>query len=290
MKLFVRGAGWVAAACKGGALLWVSVPMFAMAQSAPVAVVELKPEAVASFVVKHPYVVVQANSPDAKCTYCVGADKVFDEAATQKHSLPWVFARVQWSPWNTIPDFGGAMKVGGVPSQVVFLKGEPVGNLSGRPANAALLAKKLVSVAKDNGELRDSSTPEAGVGGAQLADTVPAMGPEVDPALNRMLARNQFLERVVTACGQRYPASKDAMTGVYRQWQASNKTSLDAAANQFLKYIMRNDRAPMDGAIGLEKSAMQRLLTQALGIDWKKAPSEVECGQVVDRITRLAVP
>lgn len=273
-----------------GALVLTLATLATMAQATPAAVVELKPNAVAAFVAQHPYAVVQTTSPDLACKYCVGADKVFDQSAAQKHSLPWVFARVQWSPWHKMPDFGGVMKVLGVPSQVVFLKGKSVGIVAGRPANAALFAKSIVSVAKDNGELADAGQGEAAKADPQFADAAPALGPQVEPGLIRVLARDQFLERVVTACGKDYPGAKRSLTDTYRQWQGSNKSTRDAASNQFLKYIMQNDRVPMDEAMRLEKAAVQRLVTQELGLDWKKMPTEAQCGQVVNKLTALAVP
>ncbi|QCB47234.1 hypothetical protein [Hydrogenophaga sp. PAMC20947] len=289
MKLVVHGAGWFDVAFKGGVLLCAVASMAAMAQAAPDAVVELKPEEVAAFLAKHPYAVVQATSPDSSCTYCVGADKVFDQAAAQKHSLPWVFARVQWSPWNKTPDFGDTMKVYGAPAHFVFLKGQPARDAGGRPVSANQFAQTIARIAGANGTQGQAAV--AGNGAVpklgKPATEAPAQG---DMALSRLMARDQFLARTVKACGQMYPNAQGGLTAIYQQWQTANKAARDAAAMQLMQFATRQERAPFDAALRAEKASVQKLLTQDLGIDWKKKPTAAQCGLVVDRVTKLPVP
>ena len=263
----------------------------AMAQSAPAsaapAVVELKPEDVAAFIAQHPYAVVQATSPDSSCTYCVGADKLFDQAAAQKHELPWVFARVQWSPWNKKPDFGDTMKVYGVPAHFVFLKGQPARDAGGRPVSANQFAQTIARIAGANNA---AGASVAAAGQPASAAKPASASAEVDVGLSRLMARDQFLERTVKACGQMYPGGQTAWAETYRAWQTTHKTAREAAARQFLQLASQQARAPFDAAMRAEKASVQKLLTQDLGIDWNKRPTEAQCGQVVQQLTAMAAP
>ena len=274
---------------QGSALVFAMASMGVTAQSAPAAVLELTPEGVAAFVAKHPYAVVQATSPDSSCTYCVGADKVFDQAAAQKHSLPWVFARVQWSPWNETPDFGSTMRVYGAPAHFVFIKGQPAKDAGGRPASASQFAQTLARIAGASGE---QSQPAAGKSHQpQSGKPEAGAGPvEGDMGLSRLMARDQFLERTVKACGQMYPNAQGRLAGTYKEWQTVNQRARDAASMQLMQFATRQERSPFDASVRAEKASVQKLLTQDLGIDWKKKPTEAQCTQVVNRVTQLPVP
>lgn len=252
-----------------------------MAQSASSVVVELEPQALAGYIAKHPYVVVQATSPDNSCTYCVGADKVFDQTAAQKHALPWMFARVQWSPWHKIPDFGSTMKVYGVPVHYVFIKDQTPSDAGGRPASASAFSQKIAAIAADNADSK-----KTGSATAQGADRAQSG----DPSLSRWLARDQFLDRTVVACSQMYPGAKSGLTQTYQQWKTSNKTALSAAATQLLTLASQQASASFDAAIRTEKAAVQKLLTQDLNIDWKQKPTESQCALVVNKVTQLPAP
>ena len=54
---------------------------------------------------------LQMNSPDPRCGYCKGADQLFDQAAALPHKPALAFARVQWTPWRQMPDFGKLIHV-----------------------------------------------------------------------------------------------------------------------------------------------------------------------------------
>ena len=125
----------------GGVVAVVAV-LPAIAQAANVK--ELKPAELAGFLARHDDAVVQLTSPNPSCTYCVGADRTFDQAAALPHRQGLVFARVQWSPWNKFPDFGALItEVYGLPSHFVFHRAKVVANVAGRPASATQLLAQI---------------------------------------------------------------------------------------------------------------------------------------------------
>jgi hypothetical protein len=128
-------------------VLCVSVAACAVATAAA-SVTELKPSEMAAFVARHEYVVVQMTSPEWKCTYCVGADRTFDQASVLRADVPMAFARVQWSPWSNIPDFGPLVEVLGVPTHYVFRRGKVMGEAEGRQDSALALIARINAIVR----------------------------------------------------------------------------------------------------------------------------------------------
>ena len=268
---------------KQAVLIGVLATAATQAPIAKSAVLELKPGEVAAFVARHPYAVVQATSPDRACGFCTGADKTFDQTAALKHRLPWVFARVQWSPWNKTPDFGDVMKVYGVPGQIVFRDGKVLGTIGGRPANAETLARNIADTVDKPVATRPASAPPA-------RPSARAPAKPIDQALMRLLVREQFLEQAVKGCGRLHADSEAPLNARFQTWKSSHTAPREAASRQYLDAIAQDNRASLDQAIRTEKAAQQARFATELGVDWKKKPTEAECSKVVDKLTSLPVP
>ena len=85
--------------------------------------------------------VVQVNSTDPKCGYCIGADKVFDQIAAKRYNKPVIFARVQWGLWKDFPKFDHTIKVFGAPSMLFFKNGAQTDVMPGGIKEAADIAE-----------------------------------------------------------------------------------------------------------------------------------------------------
>lgn len=98
-----------------------------------VAVDEVQPEELAAYLARHPRVAVQLTSPDPNCQPCAASYAAFDAAAAT-HGQRIRFARVQWLPWQTVPDSlkqTYALRV--VPEIKGFRDGQLTGTLAGIP-------------------------------------------------------------------------------------------------------------------------------------------------------------
>jgi hypothetical protein len=104
-------------------------------------VVELSADELVAFVKQHKTVVVQLNSADPKCGYCVGADKIFDQIAAKRYNKPVIFARVQWALWKDFPKFDPSIKVLGAPSMLFFKNGAQTDVMPGGIKEAADIAE-----------------------------------------------------------------------------------------------------------------------------------------------------
>lgn len=94
-------------------------------------VVELSADELLAFTKQHKTVIVQLNSADPKCGYCVGADKIFDQIAQKRYKNPVIFARVQWALWKDFPKFDPSIKIFGMPSLLFFKNGAQTDVLEG---------------------------------------------------------------------------------------------------------------------------------------------------------------
>jgi predicted DsbA family dithiol-disulfide isomerase len=92
-----------------------------------VAVDELQPEELAAYLARYPRVAVQLTSPDPNCQPCAAGYAAFDAAAAT-HGQRIRFARVQWMPWQTVPD---SLKQTYAPRVVPEIKGFKDGQLAG---------------------------------------------------------------------------------------------------------------------------------------------------------------
>ncbi len=137
-------------------------------------VVELSANEVLSFVAKHPSAVVQLNSGDPRCGYCVGADKLFDEIAAKPYSKPVVFARVQWALWKDFPKFEPAIKVFGMPSMLFFKHGVQIDLLEGRYKEPAEMADIHEAVELFASSTANPADPSKVLASAHVVELKPA--------------------------------------------------------------------------------------------------------------------
>lgn len=119
----------------------VSLLKFSSIAIAAAPIVELSADELLAFVKQHKTVVVQLNSTDPKCGYCIGADKIFDQIAAKRYNKPVIFARVQWALWKDFPKFDPSIKIFGMPSLLFFKNGAQTDLLEGRTKEAADIAE-----------------------------------------------------------------------------------------------------------------------------------------------------
>lgn len=253
--------------------------------SAAAAVTELKPSELAAFVARNEYVVVQMTSPDASCTYCIGADKIFDQASALSLDVPIAFARVQWSPWNKYPDFGPLVKVLGMPMQVVFRHGKVIGEAAGRQDHPqtlitridAIVHKSAVAKADRNEEARRSPTP------TRPAPSAAAMT-EGDRAVARVMVRHDLLRGLIAGCTKLFPDQALNYQQALNAWRAARQSALDAAARWMLTRSSRDDAREMTQLVDSEKNALQQWQVQQLGISMRRAPLETDCARMAQNL------
>lgn len=92
------------------------------------------PAAIAAYIQSHPDVLVQFNSPDARCRYCVESYPAFD-AAARAYGRAVRFVRVEWTPWNAFPKEVSGFDFGGVPTQIAYRAGKELARFDGSLMN-----------------------------------------------------------------------------------------------------------------------------------------------------------
>lgn len=247
----------------------------AMAEA--VKVTELKPGDLAGFLARHHYAVVQLTSPNPSCTYCVGADRTFDQAAALPHRKGLVFARVQWSPWNKFPDFGPLItEVYGLPSHFVFQRAKVVSNVAGRPRSAEQLLANI-------DEAIDHPPPPrspAGPAPDAAPEPLPAPLTDAEQRTTRLGVRQQFIAAVAEACGRKFPAHAQQYRAAVQAWSSANKAVLDQAAMLVITRSSRADAKAMAPLIDAEQKALQAWQADNMGIPMQKAPTMADCDKL----------
>lgn len=253
---------------------WMTI-MCAAAQATAAPVTELKPPQLAAFIAAHEYVVVQLTSPDPGCGYCKGADRIFDQAAALPHQPPLAYARVQWTPWRQIPDFGKLMTVYGVPTQYVFNKGKLLGDIAGRPTGAPAFLAKVDEVIADPPADRVAVEPQA------VAPEAPAAPlSEAEQGALRQMIRRDALKLVTGMCANRYPEHAKAYQDALQAWSGARQAKLNQAATLMLARTSRADAAAMGKLVDEERKAMQAWHTEKLGLSMQKAPTLGDCDKI----------
>jgi hypothetical protein len=256
-------------------MLMLAVAWGGAAVAAPVT--ELKPDELAAFIARHEYAVVQMTSSDPGCGYCKGADKVFDQAAALPHKPALAFARVQWTPWRKIPDFGGVIEVGWVPQQPVFAKGKLLGRVDGKPQDAASLLAKVDEVIAD---------PPV----ARLAREAPAPAAALtarEQGTIRLGIRGDFLDSVSRACGGRFPEHADSYKQRVQAWRAANEDGLKQSRQLMIARTSREEAAAMGPLVDEEKKTLQAWQTGKLGISMSKPPAIGDCDKIFASLASL---
>lgn len=239
------------------------------------AVVELKPSEVAAFVARHEYAIVQVTSPDRKCGYCIGADKNFDAVAAAAGDRKFGFARVQYTPWREIPDFGTLMPVFGVPEHTIFRDGKRVGRTDVyREKPAAFYARVDAVLA--------APPVKPGPGIVQRA---PQPAPEpmdaAETADLRLMVRRDLLQAAMNECGKRFPAGADKYGAAVKSWEASRKEALNRGAMLFLR-----GRGDPKQFAGEEVEALKQWMA-GLGIGMQKKAESADCDRMVGAMAAL---
>jgi hypothetical protein len=247
----------------------------ACAAHATAAVTELKPQEVAAFVAKHPLAVVQFTSPDRGCGYCIGADKTFDQVAALPSSQAIRFARVQWSPWRKVPDFGALVQVYGVPEQHVFKDGRSAGSAGGRPAGADQLRAKIEALVESQPAAEPERKPQP-----RLPTLTVEQGEDI-----RLGVRHTVMQAVTRACGQRFAAQADRWQAQLTRWAASHQTALDRRAMLMLQRTGPGEDTPLRQLQQDEQRALQSWQVGTLGIAMDSPPREQDCDRMLDGLS-----
>jgi hypothetical protein len=258
----MRRSIWLLAAAWGGAVM-----------AAPVK--ELKPEELAAFVAQHEYVVVQMTSPDSRCGYCKGADKLFDQAAALPHKPALAFARVQWTPWRQMPDFGKLIHVGWIPQQPVFFKGKLLGSVDGKPEDPKTLLSKIDSVIADPPvahQAREAPPPPPTAPAVPLSDA--------ERGAVRLGIRRDFLSAVSAACGKRFPQHAASYQQAVDGWRSANEAALKQSTLLMISRTSREDAKAMGPLVEQEKKTLQAWQTGKLGISMQTAPAIGDCDKL----------
>lgn len=235
-----------------------------------------------AFLAANDTVVVQFTSPDRKCRYCIGADSLFDRAAAPSRDPGIKFARVQWPVWHQFPDFGNIHKPIGLPEQLVFRRGQPIGTVSGRPDSApALLAqiRQIRANPKDPKDFYRQEQPEAAPAAAPMSAE--------EEKLMRLLARKDLLGGIASYCAQSFPASAKGMQDAYDAWQQSRKRELDQAALLMLTRSSREDAQAAGALVRDEQRKLQAWTRDSLGIAQERKPTAADCDSIARGLAAL---
>lgn len=263
---------------------WLSC---AGAWAAP-AVTELRAQDVAAFVAEHEYAVVQMTSPDRRCGYCVGADKIFDQAAALPRDTPIAFARVQWTPWRSFPDFGSLVQVYGVPVHFVFRNGKVIGDAGGKPPDARSLVQRI--------EARIQQPQAAGVAATGPAGERPAVERAAEKPdaqampLVRLYAREQFFGYVVESCSKLYAQQGASYAQTFQRWRTTHQDVRSEAGRQVFKLMAGGDDSMFQQALKSERTALQQWQASELRIPMDSAPRVEDCDRTIQGLSQLALP
>jgi hypothetical protein len=237
-----------------------------------VPVKELKPAEVAAFIASHPDAIVQVTSPDRHCGYCIGADSKFDAAAAAPGNRRLAFARVQYSPWRAMPDWGDLMSVWGVPGHAIFRNGKQIGQVEIYRSDVATFYEKVDAVLAG-----PAKTPAA---------TLPATPPKAlsaaDTTALRTMVRRDLLRGVMTACAKRFPAGAGTYQGAVAQWEAPRKAALNQGAMLLLTGGADTKQLTAD-----EAQSLQKWQADALGIPMSKKIEAADCNRLAAGIPTL---
>jgi len=258
---------------------WMLLAIVAWGGTATAAAVkELRPDELAAFVAAHEYAVVQMTSSDPGCGYCKGADKLFDQAAALPHKPALVFARVQWTPWRQIPDFGGLIEIGWVPQQPVFHKGKLLGRVDGQQKSAASLLVKIDEVIADPPVARLTRDAPSAKLAVPLSDA--------EKGAVRLGIRRDFLDGVSRACGGRFSERAANYQQAVQTWRSTNEARLKQA-NLLLISRSGEDAKAMAALVDEEKQTLQAWQANRLGISMRTAPQVADCDKIFASLTSL---
>lgn len=253
---------------------------------------ELGPNELAAFLAKHPKVVVQLTSPSKKCGFCVGADRLFDQA-TAKAPADWAFARVQWEPWHKIPTFEDLdLGLFGVPTHMVFVTSRHGGQFERTLLAPSAFAQILGEV--DKGTLRPGGYWRAEHLPGYQASPEPAAKPKIARAavqakggddINPTMWRELVQGLLMDMCSQLYPQDRELHQAGLQQWRKKHANALERAARDMLDE--QPSSGPKPNTSEMEMQAMQAWLLQRHGVvsgHRDPAPSRQQCTAIAETL------
>lgn len=240
----------------------------------------------AAYLAQHETVVVQFTSPDPKCRYCIGADRLFDQAVAPARDPKVKYVRVQWPVWHRFPDFGSIHKPIGLPDHIVFQRGRAIGTIAGRQDQPDGFLAKVAEVRANPRDPKDFYRQEQpAVPAAPAAPATPLSAEEA--RLTRLMARKDLLGGIVGFCANTFPATATAMQDAYTAWQAAHKTGLDAAAVVMLTRTSRGDAGAASTLMRDEQERQQAWTVGSLGIAQDRKPSAADCEKIGRNLNTL---
>lgn len=239
-------------------------------------VTELKPTEVDAFLSRPGYVVVQLTSPDRGCTYCIGADRTFDQAAAESSAPDTVFARVQWPLWHKAPNLGSRIGTGGVPRQIVFKDGKEQRQAGGRPQSASALLAHIDKIRQllpaPGRDVTQDSMPEP----AAPAPQTPLTAAQQD--VLRLYTRKDLFKELVAACGKVTPPKAVAYDRALQTWTVAHAAALNQAAMLKLSRTSRADASEETALAQRDMRDMEAWMAKELNMTRARGPDAHSCG------------
>ena len=256
-------------------VLWILAGLTASAGAmAERTVTELQPQELPAFVRQHPKVVVQFTSPDTRCGYCVGADKLFTEGVAQAGVEGWKYVRVQWPRWNEMPTFAAPVQVWGVPDHQVYEGGEYKGSGGGRAKDAAALMASIASKMAGPKPTAAAPTPTS-------AD----MTPEVRNGL-RYYALRKVLGGAVHACERQHHDNKPVYAPKLLGWGNLHAAELKLGTQAMFSTLTAKQHPYMD-EMERQAALVSEKLAQDLGIVEGKPAPLAQCDSLADSLNKF---
>jgi hypothetical protein len=239
---------------------------------------ELQPAEVDAFLSRPGYVVVQLTSPDRGCTYCIGADRTFDQAAAASSAPDTVFARVQWPVWHKAPDMGARIGSGGLPRQIVFKDGKEQRRAGGRPDSAGALLAQIEKIRRLPPAPGRDVTELAGTEAAAPAPQAPLTAAQQQ--VLRVYTRKYLFKELVAACAKVAPPKAAAYERALQTWTLAHADALNEAAMLKLARASGADAGEERALVEDEMRAVEASMAQALNISRTRAPDATSCAAV----------
>ncbi|MEW6022500.1 MAG: hypothetical protein AB1807_10205 [Pseudomonadota bacterium] len=269
-------------------ILFAATLVGAAAPAHAARVQEVRMQNLAAYLAKHETVVVQFTSPDPKCRYCIGADRLFDQAVTPARDPKVKYVRVQWPVWHKFPDFGSIQKPIGLPDHIVFQRGRAIGTIAGRQDQPEGFLAKVAEVRANPKDPKDFYRQEQPTVPAPASPATPAAPMSAEEArLTRLMARKDLLGGIVGFCASTFPAAAPAMQDAYTAWQAAHKTGLDKAAVVMLTRTSRSDAGAASALVRDEQERLQAWTVGSLGIAQDRKPSAADCEKIGRNLNTL---
>lgn len=248
--------------------LWLVAGLLASAGAlAERTVTELQPHELPAYLRQHARVVVQFTSPDARCGYCVGADKLYAEGVAQQGVDGWKYVRVQWPRWNEVPTFAAPVQVWGVPDHQVYEAGEYKGSGGGRAKGADALMAAIAGKMPGH-------TPTAAAAAPGPGD----LTPELRNGL-RYYALRKVLGGAVHGCERLHHANKPVYAPQLLGWGDRHAAELRLGTQAMFSTFTAKQHPYMD-EMERQAALVSEQLAKGLGIVDGQPATLAQCEQL----------